>query len=328
MELLEGQDANPPANGGELSQAGIKPAGENPPMQSGFAQLVKVPESPLSSEESLDRAVKLTPSAQEQAKLDAAFSSLTGREPRSEAALPAPSRLPLEGQAPSPDGRASEAQVKKMDGQAQPVHRLHSATGEVAQPKGVNPRSFPDELRVTGVKVEQVAPPRSSEEAILVPPPERKSPGVEAQVIEPARTAEARPSEIVSQISRSLETMERIRQPVLRLQLQPEDLGKIELRLSVRSDGVHVTMNASQSDTAVLLERYLPDLRQSLTTVGVQLAGLSIGQGNTHGGGQGSQQWKPHSLSHPGTAFGGQEVQETEPETNPHIKTSAYDVRV
>ena len=99
-----------------------------------------------------------------------------------------------------------------------------------------------------------------------------------SQVFEPARLAEAQHKDTVWQICRNVETLIKNRQPVLHMVLYPEELGRIDLRLSTSSAGLGVTVMAEQASTNKLLESQMAQLRQSLNDAGIQLAHFSVGQ--------------------------------------------------
>ena len=116
-----------------------------------------------------------------------------------------------------------------------------------------------------------------------------------SQTIEPARMAEAQHPQLVEQVSRGIDTLSKAGQQSIRLQLYPENLGKIDLRLTSGTDGVRIVINADSPATSLLMERYLPELRQVLIQSGVNLAGLSVGSGNTRGNTGNSERWQPAS---------------------------------
>lgn len=105
---------------------------------------------------------------------------------------------------------------------------------------------------------------------------------------EPQGTAAA----VVGQARRALERMAARGQESLRLRLEPEHLGVVDLRITRREDGLQVVLTADRPETGALLTRHLPALRQALAESGVHLAGLSVGEQGTSpgpgaGGGQG-----------------------------------------
>ncbi len=111
-----------------------------------------------------------------------------------------------------------------------------------------------------------------------------KPTGAAANLHEPARTAEARSTDLAKQVGLGVETLMRQGQNTLRLQLYPEELGKIDLRLTVNSQGTWVVVSAEQQSTSALLQRHLDDLKQSLVQAGVQLGGLTVSQDNRRDG--------------------------------------------
>jgi flagellar hook-length control protein FliK len=86
---------------------------------------------------------------------------------------------------------------------------------------------------------------------------------------------------VLQQTMRGIETGLKSGQTGVRLQLQPEELGRIDLHMVRLADGLHVNLTAEAPATGALLERYLPDLAKSLLEAGVNLAGLNIGQGHS-----------------------------------------------
>ena len=121
-------------------------------------------------------------------------------------------------------------------------------------------------------------------------------------IFEPARLAEAQTKDSVWQICRNVESMLKNRQPALRMVLYPEELGRIDLRLTSSSSGMGISVVAEQASTARLLEAQLTQLRQALTDAGVQLAQLSVNQQNSQAAGSYSQQQSRRSQpdrSHP-----------------------------
>ncbi|MFZ5808673.1 MAG: flagellar hook-length control protein FliK [Chloroflexota bacterium] len=101
-----------------------------------------------------------------------------------------------------------------------------------------------------------------------------------AKPTEPARMAEAQRPELVQQIAREVEGLNKSNQHSIRIQLYPESLGKIELRLVSNAEGVRIVMNAEQPATSFMLERHLPELKETLAQAGVNLAGLTVGERN------------------------------------------------
>jgi len=107
---------------------------------------------------------------------------------------------------------------------------------------------------------------------------------------EPARLTEARPnpsqipmpeSTVLVQVEHALGSLgERAHSAstptAVRVQLQPESLGRLELHLAHGEQGLRVTLTAENVATGQLLERRLDDLRQTLVASGVTVSSLSV----------------------------------------------------
>ncbi len=78
---------------------------------------------------------------------------------------------------------------------------------------------------------------------------------------------------IVDQVGLSLQTGRK----VARIQLNPQDLGTIDIQLTSDANGVKVTILTEQASTGRLLEREMNTLRQSLQDAGLNLTHLHFG---------------------------------------------------
>ena len=81
----------------------------------------------------------------------------------------------------------------------------------------------------------------------------------------------------------------------MRLQLNPRELGAIDVHLVSGAQGVSVTVFAEHASTGRLLELQIDQLRQSLKEAGVQLSDLNISQQGQPGQQGGSSNRNPHS---------------------------------
>jgi len=124
---------------------------------------------------------------------------------------------------------------------------------------------------------------------------------------EPARLAEARSTpdpgptieaDAAEQVRRELMQMARSGPASVRLRLYPEELGRIDIRLSHTPAGLEVTLAADQAGTARALESQLGQLRQSLAEAGLALNSLDISQGGLSG--QAHARWQPGDNLPPG----------------------------
>ncbi|WP_299026661.1 flagellar hook-length control protein FliK [uncultured Thermanaerothrix sp.] len=82
----------------------------------------------------------------------------------------------------------------------------------------------------------------------------------------------------IHQAMRAVDLMVRFDQSNLSLQLYPESLGRIEIRIAHGAEGTRVWMVADHPQTERLLQAGLNDLRQSLAQSGIQLADVTVGQ--------------------------------------------------
>jgi len=113
--------------------------------------------------------------------------------------------------------------------------------------------------------------------------------------IEPARTAEAHQAAFLPQVEESISSMIKSRQTAMQIQLHPEDLGRIQIRLVQDDQGLRVAMRAEQQDTSRLLEQHLHTLQKSLADAGIQLSGFDIGSRSQQNFGQTPDSSQMHS---------------------------------
>ncbi|MBI5943515.1 MAG: flagellar hook-length control protein FliK [Chloroflexi bacterium] len=85
-------------------------------------------------------------------------------------------------------------------------------------------------------------------------------------------------ADVLQQITSQMKVKIKSGNSSMRLQLNPKDLGAIDVQMVRNPQGVSVTFFAEQAATGQLLETQLNQLRQSLKDAGVQLAGLNISQ--------------------------------------------------
>jgi Flagellar hook-length control protein FliK len=63
---------------------------------------------------------------------------------------------------------------------------------------------------------------------------------------------------------------------VLRIELQPDDLGTVSVRMSLKQDGLDIRVETSRYDTARLLQRDQDSLAKVLTSAGYRIDGVSV----------------------------------------------------
>ncbi|RCK71977.1 MAG: Flagellar hook-length control protein FliK [Anaerolineae bacterium] len=231
---------------------------QSTPVEKNFAQLIQKtqdePEPALQEIEHRDQA-DLQSKANLKPEPQSSSQEAHGKEVSPSGGEPKQSDKAVSGQAPrmvvesAPGGRPAIAQeAVKENGRAMVNEAQPTVSKESAKPEAV-----------------QTSGPPSSPPA--------------AKPIEPARLAEAHRPEIVQQVARELEVFGKSGQTSLRIQLYPEQLGRIDVRLVSKADGVQIVIHAENASTASLLERDLNFLRDSLAQAGVNLSGLTVGQG-------------------------------------------------
>lgn len=159
----------------------------------------------------------------------------------------------------------------------------------------------PDAIQVTETNLKNVEVNAEKPPQVQAPPGE--SPGkmvggvtttqVEnpiTQAIEPDRLAEAQTTNIIGQIARQMDKLTQTGRQTLRIQLYPQELGHIDLKITSSPQGVGVTMLADNPTTGKLLEGQMAQLRQNLTDAGIQIANMQIGTQSNQQFNQGTPQ--------------------------------------
>jgi len=222
-----------------------------------------------------------------------------------QAKAPAPAQAQGQGE---PARAAKTAQFTELlKAQAQPEAEAQAATQAApatAQP--LNPTADGDKLAAAKVALEafsdelkpEVEKPPAADEKPVVQPLDlgQVKAATTFSVNELARSSEARPNSplpMVAQIQQGVETLTKSGQTSLRLQLYPETLGRVDLRLTSGADGVRVTLTADLSATGNLLQQHAQELRQALSDSGLTVAGLSIGFNLGQGKSTPAFDWQP-----------------------------------
>jgi flagellar hook-length control protein FliK len=97
-------------------------------------------------------------------------------------------------------------------------------------------------------------------------------------VRETSQRPETQAATLAQQIHEGMEASIRQGKSTLRIQLSPQELGAIDIRLVSGPTGVSMTIIAEQASTGRLLEAQINQLRQNLADTGVQLSNLNINQ--------------------------------------------------
>jgi flagellar hook-length control protein FliK len=117
----------------------------------------------------------------------------------------------------------------------------------------------------------------SGDKLVLVDPENNIYAVAQAFAAKTEALAESKPSLAISQVSQGVQDMVDTGKSMLKLQLYPENMGRIEIKLVSNAEGVQVTMTADRPSTGRLLESNLNQLQQSLMDMGVKVGGMSVG---------------------------------------------------
>jgi len=110
--------------------------------------------------------------------------------------------------------------------------------------------------------------------------PEKETMSVGYNGKTPVDPVDAQATEIAQQVIRQMNVKIKNGPTSMHLQLNPKELGNIDVEMVSTSQGVRVTFFTEQANTSKLLETQLSQLRESLIDSGVQLSGLNISQHN------------------------------------------------
>lgn len=175
----------------------------------------------------------------------------------------------------------NRADVAAVSPEAQQAQRV----GQPATPPaGAEPaaqiiKNAPSAARADESDAQPVAPP-----AMTAAPQVNFEPARLAEAHSPA--VAARPEIVLPQVLRGVEGLARSGATSMRLQLHPENLGRIDVQVTTNADGLRVSLTADTAATGGLLQQHLADLRHSLSESGLSLQALSVGIGQGQGGQQ------------------------------------------
>lgn len=147
-----------------------------------------------------------------------------------------------------------------------------------AEPTPISPASMGDELPVAGTSkdanpVLTVQPAPTTTASQVIETVDMKAAGKWA-----APQINTQAGEVIQQIVRQMHVTLQAGPGTMRLQLNPKELGAIDVQMVQSAQGVNVTFFAEHGSTGRLLETQMDQLRQSLANSGIQLSNLSISQ--------------------------------------------------
>lgn len=147
------------------------------------------------------------------------------------------------------------------------------------------------------------------------------------QISEPARLAEAPKNEVITQVANQIDQMVKTNRSSVRLQLYPEELGHIDLRIVTTKDGISVTMLTEKASTQQVLKSDMDVLKQNIEQAGIQLTNLNINQGQNSN----KQQAFDHRQNFSNNAYpgsGSDNSNSSSNETKKHLTSSMVDYKV
>ncbi len=104
--------------------------------------------------------------------------------------------------------------------------------------------------------------------------------------------------DLVRQVEGALQRAAHAGRKSVRLRLEPDYLGRVELRVARQGDAMQVTLRAEQASTGALLQRHLGELRQSLSGLGFNMTSVTVeghGAAMAQHGGWGESRPTPRS---------------------------------
>ncbi|MBA4385870.1 MAG: hypothetical protein C0410_14120 [Anaerolinea sp.] len=148
-----------------------------------------------------------------------------------------------------------------------------------------------------------------------------------SQISESARLAEAPKNEVISQVANQVDQMVKTNRSTLRMQLYPEELGHIDLRIVTTKDGISVTMVTEKASTQQVLKSDMDVLRQNIEQAGIQLTNLNINQGQNSNRQQSFEHRQNFSNnSYPGSGSDNSNSSTNEPKK--HLTSTVVDYKV
>jgi flagellar hook-length control protein FliK len=138
---------------------------------------------------------------------------------------------------------------------------------------------------------------------------------------------ETKPLPIIQKISSEVVELAREQGKSMKIQIQPENMGKIDLRLVSNSDGMRIVMTTEVPATAKLLETHMDQLQRQLADAGVSISGMSVNSQNAQGQSANASQNQSSGSGRPSTPVF---QQESEPPliTATQVSSSGLDYRI
>ena len=172
-----------------------------------------------------------------------------------------------------------------VEAAATPVLPISSTTASAAITSGASAKTQTDLAGLKTSPINEKVPPSEAQPdaSLLATQTASASPlkgAAEMNVVEKLAAPQTGPQagEVVQQIMRQMSATLQSGPSSMHLQLNPKELGAIDVQMVKSAQGISVTFFAEHASTGRLLETQMNQLRQSLTDSGIQLSNLNIGQ--------------------------------------------------
>jgi flagellar hook-length control protein FliK len=170
-----------------------------------------------------------------------------------------------------------DAAAKNLENQAPKVVDVAAATKTVAESTGIKNI----EVNEPVVKLVDL---KAQPEDLAAMESSRNTGGLYAMAAAKAENLiQPKTLPMIREISQEVANLAREQGQSMRIQVHPENMGKIDLRLISNSDGLRVIMTAEVPATAKLLEAHMDQLQRSLAEAGLSLSGTSVNSQSAQG---------------------------------------------
>lgn len=160
------------------------------------------------------------------------------------------------------------------DGQNSPPSSLNSFS---ASDQGSGERSFDGEQSSTDQPTDQQSFLGTVESVSSPTHTSNTAPSFsEASNSQLAQLSESQITAIINRVQRELSQLSRAN-PSLTIQINPENLGQIDIQVRVQENGLHIFLMANAASTEHILDSSLSELKTALKNTGINLANLNVG---------------------------------------------------
>jgi len=97
---------------------------------------------------------------------------------------------------------------------------------------------------------------------------------------QPVKTIQVPAMEVTGKLGSEINQMAQSGKTMLRIQINPEELGRIEVKLVAEPAGMRVVMTTDQPATGRLLENQMHQLQNALVEAGVKVSGMEVNSQN------------------------------------------------